>query len=381
MEMKNVMFLAIFGALLVGCSEEEIANVETSSQNAISFNVVSNAAETKATPITPSNLTTTDFDVFAYTADGTAFMGVADKAFLHDGVKIVYKGGKWDYDDPSELRYWPTKALDFYAVSPASLVNNDRANHYTWNFNHDSQQIFYTCLDEYNTTILDSDKHANHDVMYGIAKEQTRNSNNGKVHFTFKHILSQVVFKAKKELLANMNVTISSIKIMNLYKSGTFTLPTSATDAPSSSNWAPGLKAKSSGTVVRMGEDITVSNDGISISMDQPLLTIPQTLTAWNVKNTETKTKAKADDAGQSYLEISCKIQQAGVYLCGSADGDGTIYVPFGASWEPGKRYIYTMIFGGGYDENGDKILKPIEFEAETEDWVDDAGNDHEVNM
>ena len=49
MEKKNVMFLAIFGALLVGCSEEEIANVETSSQNAISFNVVSNAAETKAT--------------------------------------------------------------------------------------------------------------------------------------------------------------------------------------------------------------------------------------------------------------------------------------------------------------------------------------------
>lgn len=41
------MFLAIFGALLVSCAEKEIANVETSSQNVIGFNVLSNAAETK----------------------------------------------------------------------------------------------------------------------------------------------------------------------------------------------------------------------------------------------------------------------------------------------------------------------------------------------
>ena len=62
------MLWAILGALLMGCSEEEIANVETSSRNAIGFNVLSNAAETRATPTTPSNLTRTDFDVFAFTA-------------------------------------------------------------------------------------------------------------------------------------------------------------------------------------------------------------------------------------------------------------------------------------------------------------------------
>lgn len=37
----------------MGCSDEEIANVETSSRNAIGFNVLSNAAETRATPTTP----------------------------------------------------------------------------------------------------------------------------------------------------------------------------------------------------------------------------------------------------------------------------------------------------------------------------------------
>ena len=66
MKKSTVMLWAIFGTLLMGCSEEEIANVETSSRNAIGFNVLSNAAETRATPTTPSNLTSTDFDVFAY---------------------------------------------------------------------------------------------------------------------------------------------------------------------------------------------------------------------------------------------------------------------------------------------------------------------------
>ena len=96
------------GALLMGCSDEEIANVETSSRNAIGFNVLSNAAETRATPTTPDNLKNTDFDVFAFTADGTAFMGKVDTEYGHDGVNIVYKDNKWDYqkcERPSLLAF------------------------------------------------------------------------------------------------------------------------------------------------------------------------------------------------------------------------------------------------------------------------------------
>lgn len=40
------MLWVIFGALLTGCSEEEIANEENFSQKAIGFNVLSNAAQT-----------------------------------------------------------------------------------------------------------------------------------------------------------------------------------------------------------------------------------------------------------------------------------------------------------------------------------------------
>ncbi len=87
-------------------------------------------------------------------------------------------------------------------------------------------------------------------------------------------------------------------------------------------------------------------------------------------------TKADADKAenSQSYLIIDCKIEQNGLLR-----HNGTLYVPFGADWQSGKRYIYTLIFGGGYDENGNPILTPIQFDAETTEWVDDAENDHEI--
>ena len=208
MKKSTVMLWAIFGVLLMSCSEEEIANVETSSRNAIGFNVLSNAAETRATPTTNTNLKNTDFDVFAFTADGTAFMGKNDTEFEHDGVKIVYKNGKWDYDNASDLRYWPTEALDFYAFNPGT-VSEDMMVFYSWEATKDVQKISYTCMDEYG-----AGTHANYDVMHAMAKGQTKDMNNGIVKFNFKHILSQVVFKAKTQY-DNMQVDIDVIKIHN----------------------------------------------------------------------------------------------------------------------------------------------------------------------
>ena len=107
------------------------------------------------------------------------------------------------------------------------------------------------------------------------------------------------------------------------------------------------------------------------------MLNIPQTLTAWTVSG-DSKTKEQADIALQCYLEIACKIRQSGAYLLGSASEYKTIYVPFGDTWEQGKRHIYTLIFGGGYDDQGEAVLNPIQFDAETTGWVD---ADKDVNV
>ena len=371
MKKSTVMLWAIFGALLMGCSDEEIANVETSSRNAIGFNVLSNAAETRATPTTPSNLTSTDFDVFAFTADGTAFMGKADTEYGHDGVNIVYKDNKWDYKNANDLRYWPSEALDFYAFNPGT-VSEDMIVFYSWEATKDVQKISYTCMDEYGSGTT----HANYDVMYAIAKGQTKATNNGVVKFKFKHILSQVVFKAKTQY-ANMRVDIRDIKIHNIRFSGVFTLPAAADGTGSWSS--PDLTFPHAFTVVK-NANITVNSntEATDITTNTPMLNIPQELTAWKVSETATKSKLEADNAKQCYLEIACKIRQSGAYLLGSASEYKTIYVPFGDTWEQGKRHIYTLIFGGGYDDQGEAVLNPIQFDAETTGWVD---ADKDVNV
>ena len=378
MKKSTVMLGAIFGALLMGCSDEEIANVETSSRNAIGFNVLSNAAETRATPTTPDNLKNTDFDVFAFTGDGTAFMGKVDTEFGHDGVNIVYNNGKWDYKNASDLRYWPTGALDFYAFNPGT-VSEDMMVFYSWEATKDVQKISYTCMDEYG-----AGTHANYDVMYAMAKGQTKDMNNGIVKFNFKHILSQVVFKAKTQY-DNMQVDINMIKIHNVKMGGFFTLPATADGTGSWSDPAD-LPSEVSGlgkfTVVK-DVNITVKSNTIAtdISTTTPMLNRPQELTAWKVSETATKSKLEADNAKQCYLEIACKIRQSGAYLLGSASEYKTIYVPFGDTWVAGKRHIYTLIFGGGYNDQGEAVLNPIQFDAETTDWGNADKADKDVNV
>ena len=371
MKKSTVMLWAIFGALLMGCSDEEIANVETSSRNAIGFNVLSNAAETRAIPTTPDNLTSTDFDVFAFTTDGTAFMGKVDTDFGHDGVKIVYKDGKWDYDDANDLRYWPSEALDFYAFNPGT-VSEDMMVFYSWEATKDVQKISYTCMDEYGSGTT----HANYDVMYAMAKGQTKDMNNGIVKFNFKHILSQVVFKAKTQY-DNMQVDIDMIKIHNFKFAGAFTLPATAEETGS---WSSSDLAFPHAFTVVKNANITVNSNtaATDISTKTPMLNIPQTLTAWTV-SAPNKSKLEADNAKQCYLEISCKIRQSGAYLLGSASEYKTIYVPFGDTWVAGKRHIYTLIFGGGYDDQGEAVLNPIRFDAETTGWVDADNKDVNV--
>lgn len=175
------------------------------------------------------------------------------------------------------------------------------------------------------------------------------------------------------------------IKIYNVKIGGVFTLPAAA---DVTGNWSDldGLPSEASGlgifTVVK-DKSITVDGNATvtDITTDTPMLNRPQTLTAWNVSETATKTTTQANEAKQCYLSISCKIRQSGAYLLGSASEYKTIYVPFGDTWVAGKRHIYTLIFGGGYTDQGEAVLNPIQFDAETTDWGNADKADKDVNV
>lgn len=377
--MKKVIFGTALAsmALLSACSSDnELANVETTANNAIGFHVVGNKAETRANIIDNSNINGTDFNVFAYKnnggTDGDIFMGDKKNDYGLYGVNIKYKINKWDYNDPTELRYWPTTALNFYAVNPGST------GFFSWNFTKETKQISYNCHDEYAKDKKGEYSNAkNIDIMYAVAKNQTQKDNNGIVKFNFKHILSQVVFQAKTQY-ANMQVEIKALSIHNFYGVGTFTIPKEERE-PSQTDWDPTEQFyHSNGFTAVMDQSITVdkTDKAANISIQGPMLFIPQKLTKWNSSgNIEAANAAK-----KSYLKITCKIKQSGAYLFGDDTNFGELYVPFEADWQPGKRYIYTLIFGGGYDKDGHSILKPINFDAQTTDWVDDSNN-NDINI
>ena len=154
--MKKVILLAACTAavLLSGCSDNELASVGdgigTSTQSAIGFHVVGYQAETRANIINPGNITSTSFNVYAFTDDGKAFMGTNDTKPGHNGINISYKGvegsKKWDYTNPTDLRYWPETGtpLNFYAVCPANLPL-----FFSWQISKEKKDIQYASYDEY----------------------------------------------------------------------------------------------------------------------------------------------------------------------------------------------------------------------------------------
>ena len=198
----------------------------------------------------------------------------------------------------------------------------------------------------------------------------------------FKHILSQVVFKAKTTS-SILEVDVKSVKIHNFVHSGTFTLPAGE---PAMSDWKPSPAAKGAYTVKLNAANVKTNNAVVNLSdMNSPMMLIPQKLTKWSTYSAGAAvSKLEADNAIECYLEISMKLKQNDSYLIGSAAEYKTVYVPFdnATGWEPGKRYIYTLIFGGGYDDQGEPILSPITFDAATADWADaSAGADVNVNL
>lgn len=393
--MKKNLFMtaAAIAALLTGCStDEEIANIETSAKNAIGFNIVSNGAETKATIYGPGSKDF-DFDVFAFDGSNNYFMGKdgghgysanEDNSITHDGVQITYNNQKWDYKNPTELAYWPTNSLDFYAVSPTNFDVASYFQHYSWSIKPNKQTITYMTFDELNN----KEDHKNIDVMYAVARDKVKGDNGGVVKLNFKHTLSQVLFRAKVQYEA-MNVTIKDMKIYNFAHGGTFTIPEGE---PSQSDWSGVIPIGGAYTVKKAGTDITVSTTNkdeakwITPESTDPMLFIPQKLTKWATTPETAVSTEVANNQKQSYLEITLKLTQNGQYLIGSESSYQTIYVPFTnvdatatIGWEPGKRYIYTLTFGGGYDKNGNPILTPITFEPTVEDWKDIAGYAPEV--
>ena len=367
---KIYLFIAAFAVMasLSGCSDTELASIDTAQEKTpIGFHTVGSQMESRATIINSGDITKTDFKVYAFDGDGKVFMGNNDTGFEWNGVEINHKTGEWDYANSADCKYWPDYSLNFYAVSPGTFEDQQLMYSYSWKINNDEKKIYYQIFDEYAS----ANNPQSPDVMYAVAEGQKKSS--GKVKLSFKHILSRIAFQAMTND-PNLEVEINEIKLCNVKYSGTFTLP-AANTAPATKDWEVDFPAMGSHPfTVFAGANITVNSTTVAseISNNTPMTVIPQQLTAWQTNATTAKTIEEADNDKQCYLRIYCKIKVKNEYKIGDASKYDYIYVPFGDTWEPGKRYVYTLIFGGGYDKDGKAILIPVNFTADAEDWNDD---------
>lgn len=353
--MKKILIGAIGLLALASCSQNETLEVNNDG-NEILFGVSSENASRAATDeIFSSTVKPGNFTVYASynNADFFPAAGINVKQDTGDNSKWVTDGKTY---------YWPnTGAINFFAVRNGGTP--------TWNAaDGGSLTSAYTVP----ATVTDQK-----DFIYAYASSEKIAT---KVPLTFKHALSQVVFKAKNTN-ANIEVQIDEIQVCKLQNEGTFTLPTTTV----STVWS----AKKGNTSYKVSFDKTkITSEGVSLTdgvVANTLLLLPQEVEA----ATPAKAKATFDSAvadGFYFLvKLSYKDTQNGAYLWGSETETAYVALPAAINWEEGKKYIYTFLFdnghNGGYDPGTtDPVLFPITFSVSVEDFVPVVNKDVNLN-
>lgn len=403
--MKKILFAAfaaMIGVTITSCSnDDEVAGGSFNGDSnipagSISFNAKQNSPVTRGTAIVGYNyLNQTlvpNMQVWGY------FVPTATGEGINGGDQYVGAGGNgiiidnkstedpmsnlWEYNNPSQMAYWPAQLLNFYAIIPAQDASFTVASASSAN------KLGHIVADVTIPTAVTAQK----DIMFAQAKNEGNRSatDNHPVGFTFEHALSQIVFSGKLAS-ANLSAEIESITVCNPDQKGkvgyltddndnTVILGSQIDASHTVAKFAAGLVADAT---LDGAENVNVAKNLSAIS--GALMMLPQDRTAdkWDpTAGGDAKPVTGADSNKKTYLAISCKIKNGAAYVMGSASAYATVYIPFEINWEQGKKYTYTLIFGsgqGGYDENGDPIssMLPITYTVSSvTDWTPvDGGN------
>ena len=353
------MFLA--GMTSCNNNDDELAQANTRS---IGFDIHADGSiATRGYAINSTNVATTlaNFQTWAYDdeTDGL-YMGASASA----GKTVTntnMDGTAWNYAPP---QFWPVNALNFVAVAPAA------PNGVTANATASADNVVtLTSTVSLSTNVEDQD-----DIMFAEADGITSATDGGNVPFTFKHALSQIVFRGKfNDLGAITKITIAEIALGGVNKAGTLVFNSEgqffgsnlATAKPATSTPAVfSLDASDlEGSVWDVSTagttpfDLTVSNNA---TKKNAWMLLPQTTAAWD----GTSYTAGVPSSG-AYIKLRVKLEKDGVIIKNNAEADA-IYLPLAVDWNRSTKYIYTIEF------NGDN-LTPITFSVAAENWTEEG--------
>lgn len=355
---SKYLAVALSAVALTACNNEDV--LEVNQGRGISFQVATEAS-TRATATTTSTID--NFKVWRFT-DGKTLM---------NGIEVSKSGSEWTYDGTI---FWPATDVDFYSVSPAENCGG------TVNISKDAQTIT-------NFTV-NTDQSQQVDLLYAVNKgEKKADHEASPVSINFRHALSQIVFKAKNTN-ENLKVIVKGVRIANIKKAGDFTYPDAATTAHNNSTTGS-IVATTQGTWsnVSTAEKFSAGMDAAGVTLDGKVETakdlsnatgalfmIPQSLTPWN-PSTEGCNKSN-----NVYFLLNCQIlsgtdKDIQVWPSDADETFAEIAVPANTlTWEQGKKYVYTFIFGegAGYEPgenpNPDPTLVGIDFDVTVDEFI-----------
>lgn len=355
---KTVIY--ILAILLTACSKDSVEQPDETKNSLITFTI---SGFEEAPVITRAKVlssiadlqdTNTDIRVAATYQNGTDPL-----VTYFENVRLNYSSGKWVL---ANNYYWlPTQNLDFLA----DIVSGNRSD---FNATFNKPYTF--------TYSVPTDITKQHDYTYAVKHGVSRAAyENTSVPLEFKHALSQIIFTGS--VAENWNVTIKSITIKNISKSGTFNYGTGL--------WS-GLDTQNNSYVFTLATPKVFNGQSqpeeLLASSSEPserLVLMPQVLNPWTPKVGDNRIPITTADVDHlSYVEIECKIQERlnNNYIVGGSSAYGKIYASLSGTWEPNKKYIYNLPFGAGYTNDGKKTIELITLSATIVDWT--AGNTYD---
>lgn len=381
--MKNTLKIAAFSVavLATACGSDEMTDLTPAAKPQAITVAPTLGRQTRAdeNSILSLRQDPQGFRIWAFTRPDAG----ASESYFEDGYKVVFRDGAWVYNNGNE-KYWPVDKLDFYALYPATPSTG------TVKMTADKSPFA-----EQSVKVIENyEANGSEDLLYAYTAGVSRPAD-GSVNINFRHALTQIAFRGRKMGNTPVRVTVKGIRVVNIGNKSTFTWGGEATSfaGSKSGSWAdprgneffPTTTLSNTGqsneytsyTAYKNGKGIEVTSAPSSEMNDMgSLFLIPQLIKGW-------KTSTDWDSTGSRIL-IDCEIADAttGVKLWplkGRSNGEIAVSLPDGSSWDAGKKYTYTLIFGqgAGYDpanpQSPVSTLMPISFSVNVEDFV--AGN------
>lgn len=320
----HIIYILMLTALSAGCAKIE-QSMDEASNHLIGYEVVENQPVTKAVFPTDQTFMSTAYKLTSgRTWDANSAQATQHFNYLQEEVK--YQGTYWKTDHDY---YWPTDggSLTFFSYTPKSVsatITKDGVSVNSWDVVAKKGQVI---------------------LVADIAKDKTKNESYAGfsgVPTLFRHKLSKVSFRVAKSAYAEegIDVSIKSIKIVDIYTKGNYTRGGYENDAWS--GWS-GQKTTSDPYVVYDSDATPVVVDNTPVQKGEDMIMIPQMLSQDGSRHprviVEYKTSTEPITTAECFFVENFRSGQ----------------------WAKGNHYTYTIYIGVGQ--------YPIEFDGSVSDW------------